>query len=194
MNTTNASLDTPPRVHHQHSFDGINMAESTAIALLASSAIGAILGLVAVTIVLVTVTKQLRRLVTVLRGEEGGAGVHMGLLASAHNQPPPDAFVVADRPMSGVGSGAVDLGSGGSAKSEDAETGGSNGGASRGTSSSSSSSSSSSTNDGKRGILKKPMARLPTLTKYEKSRRPMTDENNTSCAIAEVDEEDDHTL
>ena len=192
MNTTNASLDTPPRVHHQHSYKGFDMAESTAIALLASSAVGAIVGLIAVTLVLVTVTKQLRRLVTVLRGEEGGAGVHMGLLASAHNLPPPDAFVVADRPMSGVGSGA-DLRSGGSAKSsEDAETGGSNGGASRGTSSSSSSS--STTNDGKRGILKKPMARLPSLTKHEKSRRPMTDENNTSCAIAEVDEEDDHTL
>ena len=194
MNTTNASLDTPPRVqHHQHAYKGFDMAESTAIALLASSAVGAIVGLITVTLVLVTVTKQLRRLVTVLRGEEGGTGVHMGLLASAHNLPPPDAFVVADRPMSGVG--------GGSAKrSEDAETDGSNGGASRGTSSSSSSSSTSATttttttNDGKRGILKKPMARLPSLTKYEKSRRPMTDEHNTSCAIAEVDEEDDHTL
>ena len=193
MNATNASLDPPARVHHQHAYKGFDMAESTAIALLASSAVGAILGLVAVTIVLVIVTKQLRRLVTVLRGEEGGVGVHMGLLASAHNPPPPDAFVVADRPMSGVGSGA-DLRSGGSAKrSEDAETGGSNGGASRGTSSSSSSSS-STINDGKRGILKQPMARLPSLTKYEKSRRPMTDEHNTSCAIAEVDEEDDHTL
>ena len=130
------------------------MAETTAIAMLASSAIGSILGLITVTCVLVAVTKQLARLVRVLRGE---ASVHTGLLASS--APPPDAF---------AGPGPS-----------------SNGGVTVSMSSSSSSS---------KSILKKPIARLPTLTKHEKSRRPKTDENNTSCAIAEVDEEDDHNL
>ena len=167
----------------------MNMAESTAIALLASSAVGAILGLIAVTIVLVVVTKQLRRLVSVLRGEEGGASVHMGLLASAHNPPPPDPFVVSDRPMGAVGGTDLRVSIRDTKSSEDAETGGSNG---EGVGSASS----SSNCDGKRGILKKPIARLPPLTtKHEKkSRYPKTDENNTSCAIAEVDEEEDHTL
>ena len=192
MNATNASAGTPPlSAHHKHSYHDMNMAESTAIALLASSAIGAILGLVAVTIVLVVVTKQLRRLVSVLRGEEGGTSVHMGLLASAHTPPPPDPFVVPDRPMSGVGGTDLRVSIRDTKSSEDAETGGSNGGGA-------SSASSSSNYDGKRGILKKPIARLPPLTtKHEKkSRYQKTDENNTSCAIvAEVDEEEeDHTL
>lgn len=133
------------------------MAETTAIAMLASSAVGAILGLIVVTCVLVAVTKQLERLVRVLRGE---ASVHTGLLASSA-PPPPDAF---------------------------AGPGPSNGGVTV-----SMSSNSSSSGSGK-SILKKPIARLPSLTKHEKSRHPKTDENNTSCAIAEVDEEDDHTL
>tara|TARA_X000000368_G_scaffold249839_1_gene197331 strand:- start:1132 stop:1632 length:501 start_codon:yes stop_codon:yes gene_type:complete len=166
----------------------MNMAESTAIALLASSAVGAILGLISVTIVLVVVTKQLRRLVSVLRGEEGGSSVHMGLLSSAHTPPPPDPFVVPDRPMGAVGGADLRVNIRDTKSSEDAETGGSNGG-------SVGSASSSSNYDGKRGILKKPIARLPPLTKHEKkSRYPRTDENNTSCAIAEVDEEEDHTL
>ena len=127
---------------------GFTMAETTAIAMLASSAVGAILGLIVVTCVLVAVTKQLARLVRVLRGE---ASVHTGLLASS--APPPDAF---------AGPGA------------------SNGGAAA---------SSSILNS--KSILKKPIARVP---KHSKSRLPKTDENNTSCAIAEVDEEDDHNL
>ena len=125
------------------------MAETTAIAMLASSAIGSILGLITVTCVLVAVTKQLARLVRVLRGE---ASVHTGLLASS--APPPDAF---------------------------AGPGPSNGGVTVSMSSSSSNS---------KSILKKPVARMPV----KKSRHPKTDENNTSCAIAEVDEEEDHTL
>jgi len=145
----------PPRSTAPQSADGFTLSETTAIAMLASSAIGAIVGLIAVTCVLVAVTKQLQRLVRVLRGE---ASVHTGLLAATDCVPPPDPF---------AGPGA------------------SNGGAS--------SSSSSSSGSGK-SILKKPIARLPTLTKHEKSRNARTDENNTSCAIAEVDEEEDHTL
>jgi|TARA_B110000116_G_scaffold138769_1_gene120380 hypothetical protein len=164
MNTTNTSLASPLVGLHAASF---SMTEGTAIALLASSAIVSLLGLATVTIVLVAVTKQLRRIVNVLRDEE--AGVHTSLLASANT--PPDAFVVANRPVSDCGGG---------------------GGGSHPTSSSSSSSASSS--DGPtRGILKKPTARMPTLTRHEKS-STRTDEHNTSCAIAEVDEEDDHTL
>tara|TARA_B100000965_G_scaffold311667_1_gene271268 strand:- start:8 stop:463 length:456 start_codon:yes stop_codon:yes gene_type:complete len=143
---------TPTHVSH----NGFSMAETTAIAMLASTAVGAILGLITVTVVLVVVTKQLERLVRVLRGE---ASVHTGLLACANCAPPPDAFA------------------GPSASS--------NGGVTVSMSSSSSSG---------KSILKKPIARLPSLTKHEKSRHPKTDENNTSCAIAEVDEEDDHTL
>ena len=134
------------------------MAETTAIAMLASSAVGAILGLIAITCVLVAVTKQLERLVRVLRGE---ASVHTGLLAAANCVPPPDAFAVPD--TSNNGGVTVSM------------------------------SSSSSSGNGK-SILKKPIARLPSLTKHEKSRRPRTDEHNTSCAIAEVDEEEDHNL
>lgn len=141
------SPSTAPQVAN-----GFTMTETTAIAMLASSAMGAIIGLIAVTCVLVAVTKQLERLVRVLRGE---ASVHTGLLAAANCAPPPDAFAGPSN----------------------------NGGVTVSMSSSSS-----------KSILKKPVARLPTLTKYEKSRRPKTDENNTSCAIAEVDEEEDHTL
>ena len=122
------------------------MAETTAIAMLASSAVGAILGLIVVTCVLVAVTKQLARLVRVLRGE---ASVHTGLLASS--VPPPDAFA-----------------------------GPANGGAAP-----------PSAMLNSKSILKKPIARVPPA---KKSRHPKTDENNTSCAIAEVDEEEDHTL
>ena len=150
MNVTNVSAPRPTTAH-----SGFSMAETTAIAMLASSAVGAIVGLIAVTCVLVAVTKQLERLVRVLRGE---ASVHTGLLAC--NAPPPDAFAGPD--TSNNGGVTVSM-------------------------------SSSSSNSGK-SILKKPIARLPTMTKHEKSRRPRTDENNTSCAIAEVDEEDDHNL
>ena len=122
------------------------MAETTAIAMLASSAVGAILGLIVVTCVLVAVTKQLARLVRVLRGE---TSVHTGLLASS--VPPPDAFA-----------------------------GPANGGAAP-----------PSAMLNSKSILKKPIARVPPA---KKSRHPKTDENNTSCAIAEVDEEEDHTL
>ena len=125
---------------------GFTMAETTAIAMLASSAVGAILGLIVVTCVLVAVTKQLARLARVLRGE---ASVHTGLLASS--VPPPDAFA---GPANG------------SAPSPNAML-------------------------NSKSILKKPIARVPAA---KKSRHPKTDENNTSCAIAEVDEEEDHTL
>ena len=154
MNASVANVSAPPQDAPPPSTpasvtnNGFTMAETTAIAMLASSAIGAILGLIVVTCVLVTVTKQLARLVRVLRGE---ASVHTGLLASSAL--PPDAF---------AGPGA------------------SNGGAAA---------SSSILNS--KSILKKPIARVP---KHSKSRLPKTDENNTSCAIAEVDEEEDHTL
>ena len=152
MNASNVSAPRPTTA--PQSISGFSMTESTAIAMLASSAVGAIIGLIAVTCVLVAVTKQLERLVRVLRGE---ASVHTGLLACS--VPPPDAF---------AGPGPSN-----------------NGGVSVSMSSGSASG---------KSILKKPIARLPTLTKHEKSRRPKTDENNTSCAIAEVDEEEDHTL
>lgn len=145
----------PPRSTAPQVANGFTMAETTAIAMLASSAMGAIIGLIAVTCVLVAVTKQLERLVRVLRGE---ASVHTGLLAATNCAPPPDAF---------AGPGPSN-----------------NGGVTVSMSSSSSS----------KSILKKPIARLPIMTKHEKSRNSRTDENNTSCAIAEVDEEEDHTL
>jgi hypothetical protein len=144
----------PPRSTAPQVANGFTMTETTAIAMLASSAMGAIIGLIAVTCVLVAVTKQLERLVRVLRGE---ASVHTGLLAAANCAPPPDAFAGPSN------NGGVTV-------------------------------SMSSSSSGSKSILKKPVARLPSLTKYEKSRRPKTDENNTSCAIAEVDEEEDHTL
>ena len=124
------------------------MAETTAIAMLASSAVGAMIGLIVVTCVLVAVTKQLARLVRVLRGE---TSVHTGLLASANAAPPPDAF--AGPSNGGVTAPSAMLNS--------------------------------------KSILKNPIAaRVPP----KKSRHLKTDENNTSCAIAEVDEEEDHTL
>tara|TARA_B110000444_G_scaffold258302_1_gene298855 strand:+ start:930 stop:1454 length:525 start_codon:yes stop_codon:yes gene_type:complete len=174
MNATNASLGfASPPVGQQLEDEYVgrySMTESTEIALLACAAVGAILGLVVVTIVLVVVTKQLRRLVAVMRGEE--AGVHTSLLAAANT--PPDAFVVANRPMGMSDCGCGGCGGGGSHPA-------------------SSSSSSASSSDGQRGILKKTKVRTPNLTRHEKS-STMTDEHNTSCAIAEVDEEDDHTL
>lgn len=129
---------------------GFTMGETTAIAMLASTAVGAILGLVVVTCVLVAVTKQLARLVRVLRGE---ASVHRGLLAGTNSAPPPDAFA-------GPGPSSSSNGGGNSM---------------------------SSTLNSK-SILKRPIARVPKPTK---SRTPKTDEANTSCAIAEVDEEEE---
>lgn len=131
---------TPPAPTLLATSGGFTMAETTAIAMLASSAVGAILGLIVVTCVLVTVTKQLARLVRVLRGE---ASVHTGLLASS--APPPDAFA-----------------------------GPSNGGAAA-----------PHPMLNSKSILKKPIARVAP----KKSRLPKTDEHNTSCAIAEEDEE-----
>ena len=148
MNASNVSAPQPTTA--PQSTSGFSMAETTAIAMLASSAVGAIIGLIAVTCVLVAVTKQLARLVRVLRGE---ASVHTGLLASSA-PPPPDAFAGPEPSNGGV---TVSM-------------------------------SSSSSNS--KSILKKPVARMPV----KKSRHPKTDENNTSCAIAEVDEEDDHNL
>ena len=167
---TNASLppSTPP-VELPDSLVGFDLADKTAIALLVSSAVGSIMVLIGVTIMLVVVTKQLARLVAVLRGDEDGTSVHTGLL-SGTGPPAPDAFAVRES----VNGGVASFGDGGSSSNSN---------------SNSSSSSSSSTN---KGILKKPIGRLPTLTKHE--RRKKTDENNTSCAIAEVDEEEDHTL
>lgn len=126
---------------------GFTMGETTAIAMLASTAVGAILGLVVVTCVLVAVTKQLARLVRVLRGE---ASVHTGLLAGT--APPPDAF---------AGPGPSSSNGGGSSMSSALNS---------------------------KSILKRPIARVPKPTK---SRTPKTDEANTSCAIAEVDEEEE---
>lgn len=128
---------------------GFTMGETTAIAMLASTAVGSILGLVVVTCVLVAVTKQLARLVRVLRGE---ASVHTGLLAGT--APPPDAFA-GPGPSSSNGVGSM-----------------------------------SSTLNSK-SILKRPIARVPKPTK---TRTPKTDEANTSCAIAEVDEEEEEQL
>ena len=162
--STNASLppSTPPPVELPDTLIGFSTELQTAIALLVSSAVGSVILLIGVTAVLVVVTKQLARLVAVLRGED--SSVHTGLL-SGTGPPAPDAFAVRES---------------------------SNGSVARcgeGSSSGSSSSSSSSTT---KGILKKPIGRLPALTKHE--RRKKTDDNNTSCAIAEVDEEEDHTL
>ena len=147
----------------------MSMAETTAIALLASCAVGALLGLIAVMAVLVAVTRQLTRLVAVLRGE---AGVHTGLLAAV-DVPPSDAFAVATPPattnasvrMARDGGGSGGSGSGGTVQ---------------------------------RGVLKKPVSRYPTAQgSHEKRGRRESNalaERGTSCAIAEVDEEDDHRL
>ena len=96
MNASDANVSAPgapppgtPPAPTLATRGGFTMAETTAIAMLASSAVGAILGLIVVTCVLVAVTKQLARLVRVLRGE---ASVHTGLLACANCAPPPDAF------------------------------------------------------------------------------------------------------
>ena len=137
-NTAPAPPPTRPLVR-----GGFTVGETTAIAMLASTAVGAILGLVVVTCVLVAVTKQLARLVRVLRGE---ASVHTGLLAST--APPPDAFA-GPGPSCANGSNI------------------------------------SSTLNSK-SILKRPIARVPKPTK---TRTPKTDESNTSCAIAEEEEE-----
>ena len=76
----------------------MSMADTMAIALLASCAVGALLGLRG-DAVLVAVTRQLSRLVAVLRGE---AGVHTGLLASV-DAPPPDAFASMPAPVAARG-------------------------------------------------------------------------------------------
>ncbi len=151
----------------------MSMAETTAIALLASCAVGALLGLIAVMAVLVAVTRQLTRLVAVLRGE---AGVHTGLLAAV-DVPPPDAFAaVATPPATTTASVRMARDGGGS--------GGGGGSGSGGTV--------------QRGVLKKPASRYPTAQgSHEKRGRRESNalaERGTSCAIAEVDEEDDHRL
>ena len=150
----------------------MSMAETTAIALLASCAVGALLGLIAVMAVLVAVTRQLTRLVAVLRGE---AGVHTGLLAAV-DVPPSDAFAVATPPAITTASVRMARDGGGS--------GGGGGSGSGGTV--------------QRGVLKKPASRYPTAQgSHEKRGRRESNalaERGTSCAIAEVDEEDDHRL
>ena len=152
----------------------MSMAETTAIALLASCAIGALLGLIAVMAVLVAVTRQLTRLVAVLRGE---AGVHTGLLAAV-DVPQPDAFATVPPPATaGVRMASGGSGSGGSS--------GSGSGGSGGTTP-------------QRSVLKKPVSRYPNAQgSHEKRGRREWNalaERGTSCAIAEVDEEDDHRL
>ena len=165
-----ASLGSEPERVEGFTIPTMSMAETTAIALLASCAVGALLGLIAVMAVLVAVTRQLTRLVAVLRGE---AGMHTGLLASV-DAPPPDAFAtVTPPPVTTSARVARDGGSGSGSGS------GSSGAASR-------------------GVLKKPMARYPTAQgSHEKRGRRESAamaERGTSCAIAEVDEEDDHRL
>ena len=166
-----ASLGSEPERVEGFTIPTMSMAETTAIALLASCAVGALLGLIAVMAVPGAVTRQLTRLVAVLRGE---ASVHTGLLASV-DAPPPDAFATVTPPPvttsarvardGGSGSGSGGSGSGGAAS---------------------------------RGVLKKPMPRYPTTQgSHEKRGRRESAamaERGTSCAIAEVDEEDDHRL
>ena len=174
-----ASLGSEPERVEGFTIPTMSMAETTAIALLASCAVGALLGLIAVMAVLVAVTRQLTRLVAVLRGE---AGVHTGLLASV-DAPPPDAFAtVTPPPVTTSARVARDGGSG---------SGSGSGGSGSGSGSGSSGAAS-------RGVLKKPMARYPTAQgSHEKRGRRESAamaERGTSCAIAEVDEEDDHRL
>lgn len=188
--TTNATAYAPPSpptvVQHDsrptigvHS-GGFTMTENTAIALLASSAIGSILGLIVVTSVLVCVTKQLARLVAALRGEtssNGGTSVHTALLAGTNLAPAPDAFAgpgpeglptpTATTPRDGGGGGGGDGGSGGK---------GGNG----------------------KSILKRPTPRLAAavassggFTRHEKARRARPGNGGTSCAIPEAEDEDE---
>ena len=116
--------------------------------------------------VLVAVTRQLTRLVAVLRGE---ASVHTGLLAAV-DVPPPDAFATVTPPATA----SVRMASGGSG-------GGGGSGVTM-----------------PRSVLKKPVSRYPTAQGgHEKRGRRESAamaERGTSCAIAEVDEEDDHRL
>ena len=174
-----ASLGSEPERVEGFTIPTMSMAETTAIALLASCAVGALLGLIAVMAVLVAVTRQLTRLGAVLRGE---AGVHTGLLASV-DAPPPDAFAtVTPPPVTTSARVARDGGSG---------SGSGSGGSGSGSGSGSSGAAS-------RGVLKKPMARYPTAQgSHEKRGRRESAamaERGTSCAIAEVDEEDDPRL
>lgn len=184
--TTNATAYAPPSpptvVQHDsrptigvHS-GGFTMTENTAIALLASSAIGSILGLIVVTSVLVCVTKQLARLVAVLRGEtssNGGTSVHTALLAGTNLAPAPDAF---------AGPGTEGLPTPTATPPDGGGGGGKNG-------------------NGK-GILKRPTPRLASaaassssssgLTRHEKARRARPGNNGgTSCAIPEAEDEDE---
>jgi len=156
------------------------MAENTAIALLASSAIGSILGLIVVTSVLVCVTKQLARLVAVLRGEtssNGGTSVHTALLAGTNLAPAPDAF---------AGPGTEGLPTP-TATPPDGGGGGGGGGGSGGK------------NGNGKSILKRPTPRLAAaaassssgLTRHEKARRARPDNGGTSCAIPEAEDEDE---
>lgn len=184
---TNAMAYTPPSppilAQHDvrptmetHTTGGFSMAENTAIALLASSAIGSILGLIVVTSVLVCVTKQLARLVAVLRGEtssNGGTSVHTALLAGTNLAPAPDAF---------AGPGTEGL----PTPTATPPDGGGGGGGKNG--------------NGK-SILKRPTPRLAAaaasssssgLTRHEKARRARPGNNGgTSCAIPEAEDEDE---
>ena len=171
-----ASLGSEPERVDGFTIPTMSMAETTAIALLASCAVGALLGLIAVMAVLVAVTRQLTRLVAVLRGE---AGVHTGLLASV-DAPPPDAFATVTPPPVTTSARVARDGGSGSGSSGSGSGGSGSGGAAP------------------RGVLKKPMARYPTAQgSHEKRGRRESAamaERGTSCAIAEVDEEDDHRL
>ena len=176
-----ASPPPPPMVTQQHTnqqpateFHGeFTMAENTAIALLASSAVGSILGLIAVTAVLVCVTKQLARLVAALRGETAGSGtsVHTALLAGSNLPPVSDAFA-------GPGNATIPT---------PTTTPPSDGSGSSG----------SKSGNGK-SILKRPTPRLAAvtgsssgLTRHEKARRARPDNGGTSCAIPEEEDEDE---
>lgn len=175
---TLAQHDTRPTME-THTTGGFSMAENTAIALLASSAIGSILGLIVVTSVLVCVTKQLARLVAVLRGEtssNGGTSVHTALLAGTNLAPAPDAF---------AGPGTEGLPTP-TATPPDGGGGGSGGGK----------------NGNGKSILKRPTPRLAAaaassssssgLTRHEKARRARPGNNGgTSCAIPEAEDEDE---
>jgi len=189
--TTNATAYMPPSppIVTQHDSGptigvhngGFTMAENTAIALLASSAIGSILGLIVVTSVLVCVTKQLARLVAVLRGEtssNGGTSVHTALLAGTNLAPAPDAF---------AGPGTEGLPTP-TATPPDGGGGGGGGGGSGGK------------NGNGKSILKRPTPRLAAaaasssssgLTRHEKARRARPDNGGTSCAIPEAEDEDE---
>ena len=186
--TTNATAYAPPsppilaqqdarpmiEVHN----GGFTMTENATIALLASSAIFSILGLMIVTSVLVCVTKQLTRLVAVQRGEtssNGGTSVHTALLAGANTVPAPD-------PFAGPGTEGLPTPT---ATPPDGSGGGGGGG------------SGGKSGNGK-SILKRPTPRLAAavasssgLTRHEKARRARPGNGGTSCAIPEAEDEDE---